>query len=134
MLERSTLKVLTYRDKINLKSDLNYCICCNRIFTEFQITSYDVCVSCCHLWPDLKNIFIKYLIYVAYKCLQAFSQHMVLSVLFLEHVISVLSQIPILKCDVDGVEDSQVHNHTEDGKLEAAIFALTAFFRSVLLT
>ncbi|XP_050910531.1 protein SHOOT GRAVITROPISM 6 isoform X7 [Lathyrus oleraceus] len=59
----------------------------------------------------------------------AFSQHMVLSVLFLEHVISVLSQIPILKCDVDRVEDSQVHNHTEDGQLEAAIFALTAFFR-----
>ncbi|CAJ2632513.1 unnamed protein product [Trifolium pratense] len=59
----------------------------------------------------------------------AFSQHMVLSGLFLEHVISVLSQIPVLKCDVDRVEDSQVHNHTEDGKLEAAIFALTAFFR-----
>ncbi|GAU20349.1 hypothetical protein TSUD_338310 [Trifolium subterraneum] len=59
----------------------------------------------------------------------AFSQHMVLSGLFLEHVISVLSQIPVLKCDVNRVEDSQVHNHTEDGKLEAAIFALTAFFR-----
>jgi hypothetical protein len=57
---------------------------------------------------------------------------MVLSGLFLEHVISVLSQIPVLKCDVDRVDDSQVHNHTEDGKLEAAIFALTAFFRSVL--
>ncbi|PNY17442.1 hypothetical protein L195_g014185 [Trifolium pratense] len=62
-------------------------------------------------------------------CFQAFSQHMVLSGLFLEHVISVLSQIPVLRCDVDRVEDSQVHNHTEDGKLEAAIFALTAFFR-----
>ncbi|XP_073221884.1 protein SHOOT GRAVITROPISM 6-like isoform X3 [Cicer arietinum] len=59
----------------------------------------------------------------------AFSQHLVLSELFLEHVISVLSQIPILKCDVDRVEDSQVHTHTEDGNLEAAIFALTAFFR-----
>lgn len=57
---------------------------------------------------------------------------MVLSVLFLEHVISVLSQIPILKGDADRVEDSQVDNHTEDGKLQAAIFALTAFFRSVL--
>ncbi|XP_022634964.1 protein SHOOT GRAVITROPISM 6 isoform X6 [Vigna radiata var. radiata] len=59
----------------------------------------------------------------------AFSQHMVLSVLFLEHVISVLSQIPILKADVDRVEDSPVDSHTEDGKLQAAIFALTAFFR-----
>ncbi|RDX96367.1 Protein SHOOT GRAVITROPISM 6, partial [Mucuna pruriens] len=59
----------------------------------------------------------------------AFSQHMVLSVLFLEHVISVLSQIPILKGDGDRVEDSQVDGHTEDGKLQAAIFALTAFFR-----
>jgi len=64
---------------------------------------------------------------------QAFSQHMVLSVLFLEHVISVLSQIPILKGDVDRVEDSLIDSHTEDGKLQAAIFALTAFFRSVLL-
>ncbi|KHN02293.1 HEAT repeat-containing protein 7A like [Glycine soja] len=59
----------------------------------------------------------------------AFSQHMVLSVLFLEHVISVLSQIPILKGDVERLEDSQVDSHTEDGKLQAAIFALTAFFR-----
>ncbi|WVZ06660.1 hypothetical protein V8G54_020006 [Vigna mungo] len=56
---------------------------------------------------------------------------MVLSVLFLEHVISVLSQIPILKADVDRVEDSPVDSHTEDGKLQAAIFALTAFFRAV---
>ncbi|XP_061352593.1 protein SHOOT GRAVITROPISM 6 isoform X2 [Gastrolobium bilobum] len=59
----------------------------------------------------------------------AFSQHLVLSILFLEHLISVLSQIPILKGDADRVEDSQVDNHTEDGKLQAAIFALTAFFR-----
>jgi len=57
---------------------------------------------------------------------------MELSVLFLEHVITVLSQIPILKGDVDRVEDSPVDSHTEDGKLQAAIFALTAFFRSVL--
>jgi len=57
---------------------------------------------------------------------------MELSVLFLEHVISVLSQIPILKADVDRVEDSPVDSHTEDGKLQAAIFALTAFFRSAL--
>nr|XP_007162802.1 hypothetical protein PHAVU_001G181900g [Phaseolus vulgaris]ESW34796.1 hypothetical protein PHAVU_001G181900g [Phaseolus vulgaris] len=54
---------------------------------------------------------------------------MELSVLFLEHVITVLSQIPILKGDVDRVEDSPVDSHTEDGKLQAAIFALTAFFR-----
>ncbi|XP_019425603.1 PREDICTED: protein SHOOT GRAVITROPISM 6 isoform X3 [Lupinus angustifolius] len=59
----------------------------------------------------------------------AFSQHMVLSILFLEHVISVLTQTPILKGDVDKVEDSQIDNNTEDGKLQAAIFALTAFFR-----
>lgn len=56
---------------------------------------------------------------------------MVLSALFLEHLISVLSQIPILKSDADRVEDSQVDNYTEDGKLEAAILALTAFFKSV---
>lgn len=68
------------------------------------------------------------LIYMVYF-FQAFSQHMFLSVLFLEHVISVLSQIPILKGDADRVEDSQ---DNEDSKLQAAIFALTAFFRSVL--
>jgi len=70
--------------------------------------------------------------FIEYNFFQAFSQHMVLSVLFLEHVISVLSQIPILKGDVERLEDSQVDSHTEDGKLQAAIFALTAFFRSVL--
>ncbi|KAF7804391.1 protein SHOOT GRAVITROPISM 6 isoform X1 [Senna tora] len=60
----------------------------------------------------------------------AFSQHMALSVLFIEHVISVLSQTPILKGDVDRVEDSHVFDsQTEDGMLQAAIFALTAFFR-----
>ncbi|KAG4916386.1 hypothetical protein JHK87_053943 [Glycine soja] len=37
--------------------------------------------------------------------------------------------IPILKGDVERLEDSQVDSHTEDGKLQAAIFALTAFFR-----
>ncbi|KAF7806554.1 myosin-6-like isoform X2 [Senna tora] len=64
---------------------------------------------------------------------EAFSQHMALSVLFIEHVISVLSQTPILKGDVDRVEDSHVFDsQTEDGMLQAAIFALTAFFRSVL--
>ncbi|KAF7828196.1 myosin-6-like isoform X2 [Senna tora] len=64
----------------------------------------------------------------------AFSQHMARSVLFIEHVISVLSQTPILKGDVDRVEDSHVFDsQTEDGMLQAAIFALTAFFRSLHL-
>lgn len=58
-----------------------------------------------------------------------------LSVFFLEHVISVLSQTPILKGDADRVENSHVcDNQTENGMLQAAIFALTAFFRSVLST
>ncbi|KAI4300360.1 hypothetical protein L6164_033748 [Bauhinia variegata] len=60
----------------------------------------------------------------------AFSQHLELSVLFLEHVISVLGQTPMLKGDVDRVEGSHfVDSHTEDDLLQAAIFALTAFFR-----
>lgn len=64
---------------------------------------------------------------------QAFSQHMVLSTSFLEHVISVLSQASIFKGDLDRAEDSQVvDSQTEDGLLQAAILALTAFFRSVL--
>ncbi|RYR03646.1 hypothetical protein Ahy_B06g082747 isoform A [Arachis hypogaea] len=59
----------------------------------------------------------------------AFSQHMVLSVTFLEHVMSALSQTPIVKGDAYRVEDSQVDNNIENGNLQAAIFALTAFFR-----
>ncbi|KAF7828200.1 anaphase-promoting complex subunit 1 isoform X1 [Senna tora] len=63
----------------------------------------------------------------------AFSQHMALSVLFIEHVISVLRKTPILKGDVDRVEDSHVFDsQTEDGMLQAAIFALTAFFRFLI--
>ncbi|MED6125911.1 Protein SHOOT GRAVITROPISM 6, partial [Stylosanthes scabra] len=59
----------------------------------------------------------------------AFSQHMVLSVTFLEHVLSALSQTPIIKGDAYRIEDSQVDNNIENGNLQAAIFALTAFFR-----
>ncbi|KAI9086376.1 hypothetical protein K1719_031830 [Acacia pycnantha] len=59
----------------------------------------------------------------------AFSQHMVLSTSFLEHVISVLSQASIFKGDMDSVTDSHVDSQTEDGMLQAAILALTAFFR-----
>lgn len=66
--------------------------------------------------------------------MQAFSQHMVLSISFLEHVISALSQTSIVKGDACRVEDSEVDSNTEDGKLQAAIFALTAFFRFVLPT
>ncbi|KAF7806562.1 Anaphase-promoting complex subunit 1 [Senna tora] len=50
----------------------------------------------------------------------AFSQHMALSVLFIEHVTSVLSQTPILKGDVDRVEDS----HVFDSQTEDAAFVL----------
>ncbi|XP_059462470.1 protein SHOOT GRAVITROPISM 6 isoform X2 [Corylus avellana] len=61
----------------------------------------------------------------------AFSQHTVLSPLFLEHVIFVLSQTPIIKGDSRKGENS---GHLVDGQIEhdilqAAIFALTAFFR-----
>ncbi|XP_054824729.1 protein SHOOT GRAVITROPISM 6-like isoform X2 [Prosopis cineraria] len=60
----------------------------------------------------------------------AFSQHMVLSTSFLEHVISVLSQASIFKGDLDSAADSHVvDSQPEDGMLQAAILALTAFFR-----
>ncbi|KAK3013387.1 hypothetical protein RJ639_010056 [Escallonia herrerae] len=53
----------------------------------------------------------------------AFSQHALLSGLFLEHVIAVLNQTPALKGDLASEESS------EDNTLRAPIFALTAFFR-----
>ncbi|XP_028777131.1 protein SHOOT GRAVITROPISM 6 isoform X2 [Neltuma alba] len=60
----------------------------------------------------------------------AFSQHMALSTSFLEYVISVLSQASIFKGELDSAADSHVvDNQTEDGMLQAAILALTAFFR-----
>lgn len=61
----------------------------------------------------------------------AFSQHIELSFLFLEHVISVLNQTPILKTDSDKVDNSSlfVEVHIEDDILQASIVALTAFFR-----
>ncbi|GMH09863.1 hypothetical protein Nepgr_011704 [Nepenthes gracilis] len=61
----------------------------------------------------------------------AFSQHAVLSVLFLEDVISVLNQATILRSTSEKGDNSShnLANHIEDDILQAAIFALTAFFR-----
>ncbi|XP_065638898.1 protein SHOOT GRAVITROPISM 6-like isoform X2 [Quercus suber] len=61
----------------------------------------------------------------------AFSQHTVLSSLFLEHVIFVLSQPPILRGDSRKGENSShlVDGQMKDDVLQAAIFALNAFFR-----
>lgn len=58
-----------------------------------------------------------------------------LSSLFLEHVIFVFSQPPILRGDSRKGENSSrlVDGQMEDDVLQAAIFALTAFFRSVQL-
>ncbi|KAK9985619.1 hypothetical protein SO802_030570 [Lithocarpus litseifolius] len=61
----------------------------------------------------------------------AFSQHTVLSSLFLEHVIFVLSQPPILRGDSRKGENSShlVDGQMKDDVLQAASFALNAFFR-----
>ncbi|KAK9289631.1 hypothetical protein L1049_007789 [Liquidambar formosana] len=61
----------------------------------------------------------------------AFSQHPILSFLFLEHVVSLLNQTPILKADSEKGDNYSnfVGVHIEDDILQAAIFALTAFFR-----
>ncbi|KAA8518672.1 hypothetical protein F0562_016146 [Nyssa sinensis] len=61
----------------------------------------------------------------------SFSQHTLLSFSFLEHVISVLNQTPILKSDLEK-GDSLIHgtdSHIGSDILQATIFALTAFFR-----
>ncbi|XP_021290042.1 protein SHOOT GRAVITROPISM 6 isoform X3 [Herrania umbratica] len=61
----------------------------------------------------------------------AFSQHIVLSVLFLEHLISVLNQTRFTKSDPGKGENSSLLSEIllEDEILQAAIFALTAFFK-----
>lgn len=61
----------------------------------------------------------------------AFSQHTVLSYLFLEHLISVFDQPPILKVDSEKGENSMhsADSYYNNDFLQAAIIALTAFFR-----
>ncbi|XP_006354395.1 protein SHOOT GRAVITROPISM 6 isoform X1 [Solanum tuberosum] len=60
-----------------------------------------------------------------------FSQHSVLSYIFLDHVMSVINQIPTLGGDLDHDESSShaVDAVLEDNIARAAIVALTAFFR-----
>ncbi|CAH9135639.1 unnamed protein product [Cuscuta epithymum] len=61
----------------------------------------------------------------------AFSQHLVLSHSFLEHVISIMNQSPILKGDTGKGESSRsgVDDGIEIDVSRAAVVALTAFFR-----
>ncbi|KAG5556798.1 hypothetical protein RHGRI_007155 [Rhododendron griersonianum] len=61
----------------------------------------------------------------------AFSQHTLLSFFFLEHLISVLDQMPVLKGDLEKGDGSShsTDGHIENDTLQAAILALTAFFR-----
>ncbi|KAL9236431.1 hypothetical protein vseg_011104 [Gypsophila vaccaria] len=61
----------------------------------------------------------------------AFSQHSVLSFSFLEHVTLVLNHTPIVKGTAEKGDFSShgVSDHSEKEILQAAIFALTAFFR-----
>ncbi|KAH9723103.1 protein SHOOT GRAVITROPISM 6 [Citrus sinensis] len=61
----------------------------------------------------------------------AFSQHAVLSFLFLEHLISALNQTPFVKGDMEKGDYSSHSADTwiDDDILQAAILALTAFFR-----
>ncbi|KAK8685539.1 hypothetical protein V6N13_041539 [Hibiscus sabdariffa] len=61
----------------------------------------------------------------------AFSQHTVLSVSFLEYLISILNQTRLTKSDPGKGENPSLNSGTQltDEILQAAIFALTAFFR-----
>lgn len=54
--------------------------------------------------------------------------------MFLEHVICVLDQIPVLKGDLEKKSENSSHivdDQIEDDILQAAIIALTAFLRSL---
>lgn len=68
---------------------------------------------------------------VNYILMQAFSQHTELSVLFMEHLISILNRSSLVKGDSHKGENTSSSSeiHIEDDILQAAIFALTAFFR-----
>ncbi|XAR69166.1 hypothetical protein NMG60_11000655 [Bertholletia excelsa] len=61
----------------------------------------------------------------------AFSQHTILSFLFLEHIISVLNQMPLYKGELDKGDSNTnlIDGQVDNDILQAAIFALTAFFR-----
>ncbi|KAH6755393.1 ARM repeat superfamily protein [Perilla frutescens var. hirtella] len=61
----------------------------------------------------------------------AFSQHAVLSYSFLEHITSILNERPIFRGDLVKGENSNNLGETcaEDNVLDAAVIALTAFFR-----
>ncbi|XP_015574858.1 protein SHOOT GRAVITROPISM 6 isoform X1 [Ricinus communis] len=61
----------------------------------------------------------------------AFSQHIVLSFQFLEHLTSVLNQSPVIKGDLEKGDSSShfADGQIEDDILQAAVLALTAFFR-----
>ncbi|ESQ52306.1 hypothetical protein EUTSA_v10016131mg [Eutrema salsugineum] len=59
----------------------------------------------------------------------AFSQHTELSILFMEHLISVLNRSSLVKGDKGDSTSPSSETHVEDDILQAAIFALTAFFR-----
>ncbi|XP_071908326.1 protein SHOOT GRAVITROPISM 6-like isoform X2 [Coffea arabica] len=60
----------------------------------------------------------------------AFSQHVVLSYTFLEHVIAIVNQTPLLKGDLGRGETPSHSGDTQlEDVLQAAVVALTAFFR-----
>ncbi|WCJ34428.1 ARM repeat superfamily protein [Euphorbia peplus] len=61
----------------------------------------------------------------------AFSQHATLSFEFLGHLISILNQTPVSKGDLEKVESGShfSEDQIDDDFLQAAMFALTAFFR-----
>ncbi|XP_043703621.1 protein SHOOT GRAVITROPISM 6 isoform X1 [Telopea speciosissima] len=61
----------------------------------------------------------------------AFSQHTVLSVLFLDHLVSVLNQTLIIKGDSERRDNSShvFESHIKDEIVQAAVLALTAMFR-----
>ncbi|RWW27543.1 hypothetical protein BHE74_00059057 [Ensete ventricosum] len=64
----------------------------------------------------------------------AFSQHPVLSFSFLEYVVSVLDRTPLPKTDVDKGEivAHSVEFQNDHQIQQAAILAITAFFRYIL--
>lgn len=85
-----------------------------------------------HKKKKKRSYFSGFWLFFLFILLQAFSQHAVLSYLFLEHIISIFNQAPAVRVETEKGENSSnsIENKIENEFMQPAVFALTAFFRS----
>lgn len=96
-------------------------------FAAMALYSLSCCTPCCLIPP----FFFLFLYLLLFSRCQAFSQHAVLSTLFLDHLVTVLDKMSVPMGDSDRAENTS-HNFESPNDaniLKAAILALTALFR-----